>query len=88
MSVYLSIAASKAQMFVPCMAHSISVIELKDAIAAPLLAALQMLREQFDFRIYDPDTKEEIVSASSRVSKNASVLVKRVPSFVVFQQRQ
>lgn len=90
MAVHFTFAASKVPKSVPCVGNSLSLTELKDAIAAPLVAALhgKKLKEQFDFRVYDADTKEEIVGASSRVRKNASVVVKRVPAFVVSQQQR
>lgn len=86
MAVHFSFAATNFRKSVPCIGESLSLAELKDAIAAPLVAALKgkKLREAFDFRVYDSDTKTEILGADSKIRKNASVIVKRVPYFQQF----
>jgi len=90
MAMHFSFAASKASQSVPCVGDSLSLADLKDAIAAPLVAALQgkKLKEKFDFKVYDGDTKKEILGANIRVGKNAYVTVKRVPASLVSHRNQ
>lgn len=90
MAVHFTFAASKAfQRSVPCVGDSICLADLKDAIAVPLVAALKgkKLKENFDFRVYDAETKQEILGANTTVRKHSSVLVKRVPAFVLSRQK-
>lgn len=78
---YSFVAFPKVRKSVPCEGNSLSLAELKDAIAAPLVGALcgKSMRETFDIKIYDSDTKEELLDANSRIRNNATVLAKRVP---------
>ena len=82
-------AASKQFDSVPVAGDSIPLGRLKDEIYnLKFRAALekQRIKEAFDFRVYNAETKEEILGAHTRVPKHSRVLVKRVPAFVVSQQ--
>jgi hypothetical protein len=89
MAVHFMFAASKQFDSVPVAGDSIPLGRLKDEIYnLKFRAALekQRIKEAFDFRVYNAETKEEILGAHTRVPKHSRVLVKRVPAFVVSQQ--
>jgi hypothetical protein len=89
MAVHFMFAASKQFDSVPVASDSIPLGQLKDEIYnLKFRAALEKrrLKEAFDFRVYNAETKEEILGAHTRVPKHSRVLVKRVPAFAVSQQ--
>jgi hypothetical protein len=89
MAVHFMFVASKQFDSVPIAGDSVSLGQLKDEIYnLKFRAALEKrrLNEAFDFRVYNAETKEEILGAHTRVPKHSRVLMKRVPTFVVLQQ--
>lgn len=91
MAIRFRFFSSKAFDNVPVSGDYMSLLELKDAIAervSPgILRGKGHVKEAFDFSIYDADSGEEIVGSNCKVYKYSCVLVKRVPAYVLSQQR-
>ena len=86
MAVHFRFLASKVFESVAVAGDAIPLRQLKDEIYNfKFRAALQKhrLKETFDFRVYDAESKDEIVGDQTRIWKHSRVIVKRVPAYVV-----
>ncbi|KAG0620451.1 hypothetical protein M758_4G216800 [Ceratodon purpureus] len=88
MAVHFKFTASQQFDFIPVAGDSIALQQFKDELfdlkfRPALEKRKRKVKEAFDFRVFDEETKEEILGASSKIRRHSRVLVKRVPAYVI-----
>ncbi|KAG0620332.1 hypothetical protein M758_4G208100 [Ceratodon purpureus] len=84
MAVHFKFASLNSNLYdsIPLVDDSISLRDLKDEIYELKIKKTEgrRLKEPMEFRIFDCETNEEITGNDTRIRKNSSVVVKRVPA--------